>query len=223
VLFPLVARRSFPAVAAHIRARGEPARIRAYQATILNWLLHLVALLALWLLTGRPWGTLGLQAAAAEAWLAGAGMGMLLLAVLHARARLGFMRSLDRRSLEASLGDFAELLPRSRREECWFRLVSLNAGVTEELIFRGYLYWYLLALTNPEWAALGTIAVFTAAHLYQGGRQLPGIAAMAAFFIVLYLVSGSIWLPIVLHAAVDMLQGSQLRRIMARESVGDSG
>lgn len=203
-------------MAAHIRARGEPARIRAYQATILNWLVHLVVLLALWLLAGRPWSALGIRVPAAEAWLAGAGMGVLLLAVLHARARFGLLRSLDRSSLEASLGDFAELLPRSHREERWFRLVSLNAGITEELIFRGFLYWYLVELTNPGWAALGTIAVFTAAHLYQGVRQLPGIAAMSAFFIVLYLVGDAIWLPIVLHAVVDMLQGRQLRQVMAR-------
>jgi len=60
----------------------------------------------------------------------------------------------------------------------------------------------------PLWAAaLVSTVGFGLAHAYQGLSQLPKITLVGGVFAGLYLLSGSIWLPMLLHAAVDILQG----------------
>ncbi len=216
LVYPFVAWRNFPALVERIRAGGEPLRVRAYQATVLTWLLHLALLLGLWLFTRREWEALGLRGAAPGDTLAGLVLGGLLLGAFAAYAWRQRAVRATRSELEQSSGPVAVFLPRTAREERWFRIMSLNAGVTEELLFRAYLYWYLLHWLGPGLAAAGTVLAFTAGHLYQGLRQLPGIALMGTFFIVLYLVSDSILLPIVVHALVDVVQGRMLAGLLRR-------
>jgi membrane protease YdiL (CAAX protease family) len=54
---------------------------------------------------------------------------------------------------------------------------------------------------------------FGLAHSYQGlgGIMRTGLVGLA--FGALFVFSGSIWLPIVGHILVDVLQGRQLREI----------
>lgn len=216
IVFPLLARRSFPAVAARIRAGGEGERLRAYRHTVITWLLHLSIVLVLWVAAGRSWEALGLRASAWPELLVGGLLGTLLLAGLHIVHTRRVRRREDRASVERALGDLAELLPRSAAEQRMFRIVSINAGLSEELLYRGYLLWYLTQFSVIEVAAPVAMLVFTLAHLYQGLRMLPGIALMSAFFVMLYLVSGSLLLPIIFHAAVDMLQGYHLAPLLRR-------
>ena len=54
---------------------------------------------------------------------------------------------------------------------------------------------------------------FGLGHSYQGagGMLKTGLAGVA--FGVLFVISGSIWLPIIAHALLDWLQGRQIREI----------
>jgi membrane protease YdiL (CAAX protease family) len=98
-------------------------------------------------------------------------------------------------------------LPRTASERSAFTFLGLTAGVTEEVIYRGYLIW-AFSLIMPQWgAALLALVAFTSMHAYQGPRGILPVAMAGAFLTVLYLLTGSLWPGIALHAWLDIVNG----------------
>jgi uncharacterized protein len=64
-----------------------------------------------------------------------------------------------------------------------------------------------------------SVVVFALAHLYQGWRGMIGVTAITVVFTVLYVRSGSLLLPVVLHVVTD-LRGLLLVPDGARSSAG---
>jgi len=93
-----------------------------------------------------------------------------------------------------------------------FALVSALAGaVLEETLFRGYLF-RLAAGLGGNWTALAvTSALFGLAHLGNRGATLASSAAIAIEAGILlgaaYAASGSLWLPIGIHAGWNLAEG----------------
>ena len=88
--------------------------------------------------------------------------------------------------------------------------------MVEETLWRGFLFWYL-GQSMPIWVAAIISAVgFGLAHGYQGLANVPRVAFVGAVFSGLYLLTGSLWLSIILHAAVDLLQGRMAYDVMRR-------
>ena len=99
------------------------------------------------------------------------------------------------------------LTPSTPAELQRFSWLGVTAGIVEELIFRGYLVWYFASFA-PLWAAIVITAIaFGIGHLYQGLGGVLKTAVAGVLFGALYWFSGSIWLPMFLHAAIDVLQG----------------
>jgi membrane protease YdiL (CAAX protease family) len=95
-------------------------------------------------------------------------------------------------------------------------LLSITAGIVEETLWRGFLFWYL-GQFMPLWAAAIISAVgFGLAHSYQGLANVPRVAIVGAVFSGLYLLTGSLWLPIILHIAVDLLQGRMVFEVLRK-------
>jgi hypothetical protein len=104
---------------------------------------------------------------------------------------------------------FRYFLPVSTVERRWFLIISLNAGISEEILFRGYLLQFLsgrlmggisLGLTA---ALLLSSAAFGLGHLYQGAKRILLTAACGALLGMAAILSGSLLLPIIVHALVD--------------------
>jgi len=99
------------------------------------------------------------------------------------------------------------LLPISIAEQRWFAAVSIGAGISEELLYRGFFFWYCCA-TFPKlqwWHGVLICSVgFGFAHLYQGWRGMVGSTAIGFLLGMLYLETGSLLVPIVVHAAIDL-------------------
>ncbi len=76
----------------------------------------------------------------------------------------------------------------------------------EELLYRGLFVAAGVGIFGlPLWAAaLLSGVVFLVAHVYQGATALIGIAAVTALLTVLYVESGSLLLPIVVHVLLDV-------------------
>ena len=104
-----------------------------------------------------------------------------------------------------TLGDIGSMLPRNRQELRLGALLSLNAGVFEELLFRLALPTLIFGASGSALAAvIGSILFFGALHLYQGIPGIIGTSLIGAIFMVIFAVSGAIWIPIVLHALFDL-------------------
>jgi membrane protease YdiL (CAAX protease family) len=116
-----------------------------------------------------------------------------------------------------SFSDVAQYVPHTRRELNRFYGLSVTAGVVEEIVYRGFVLWYL-AQFMPLWVAVVVSSVaFGFAHSYQGaaGAIRAGLVGLA--FGIYYVATGSIWLPIIAHILLDVLQGATAYEILRRD------
>lgn len=224
-------------------AKGDSlARLRVYKrAIVFEWVSALLALLALgfdwsrltprllpidrgWLLrsvwgryTGRS--TLGGMAA-------GAALAIIGLAIAGRRGKR--RRSLARRKsppewLKKLLPDFSALIPVSLHERYLWTVVAVSAGVCEEVVFRGWLLLSLSVLPGMTGVALICAAsvLFGLAHVYQGVAGVIVTSFIGAVFCVLYVITGSLLVPIVLHILIDVrfaVQPASMNPFLAKQA-----
>lgn len=116
------------------------------------------------------------------------------------------------------------LLPRTGRERAAFTGLSMVAGAGEELAYRGYTIPLLAVVTGPFWAAVLSSAVFGVLHAYQGVIGIARTAVLGGMLAWGFLASGSLWPPVLAHAALDVLAGIFLaERLMVPAADGGVG
>ncbi|MGV9771264.1 CPBP family intramembrane glutamic endopeptidase [Streptosporangium sp. NPDC003464] len=116
---------------------------------------------------------------------------------------------------------FHHLLPHTPAERWYAAGLSVTAGVTEEIVYRGLLIavgTHAFGLSEGV-AAFGALAVFVLGHLYQGWRGMLMVTLIGFGLTSLYLRTDSLLLPILLHALID-LRGLVLTPQPRRELVG---
>jgi membrane protease YdiL (CAAX protease family) len=100
------------------------------------------------------------------------------------------------------------LLPRSLVEILLWIAVSITAGVTEELVFRGYLQQQLRALSGRmAVAVIGQGLVFGFAHSYQGWKQVVVISALGVLYGALAAWRKNLRVNMITHAFGDVWEG----------------
>lgn len=131
---------------------------------------------------------------------------ILALAALSLKSRTSDGPGL-RESLEQMLEPVAAFLPSTSRERWLFAGLSITAGICEEILFRGFLIFYLSNVFPgaPAIVAAGLSSlIFGMARLYQGVRGALTTAAFGAILAFTYLSTGSLFISIILHALVDL-------------------
>lgn len=111
-----------------------------------------------------------------------------------------------RRLEQAIAGDIAPLVPRNRAEILAVLPLAINAGLSEELFFRLALPLLITAVTGS--AAVGVVGAclaFGLTHAYQGYKGVLATTLMGAMFTSVYLSSGSLLRPMLLHAVLDVV------------------
>jgi membrane protease YdiL (CAAX protease family) len=101
----------------------------------------------------------------------------------------------------------APLLPHSANENRMFKLVSVTAGACEEILFRGFLFWYFAISVGTAVAVILSSLVFGLGHIYMSSRQVPKTAGAGMVMACLAIASGSLWPAILIHAATDWNSG----------------
>lgn len=195
--------------AAQIRAGRTELRMGLYRRIIgEEWVIAIVMLIG-WFALGRSGAVIGLTLRGGA--LAWAGYGLAAAAcvmlVMQMRSVIRNPESLTR--FRKQLGALSCILPHTPKERRTFDAVSVTAGICEEVVFRGYLIAYLMALLGaPFWvAAVLSSLVFGFAHVYQGPLGIPRTAAVGGMLALLYGLTGSLWAPMVLHAVMDITSG----------------
>ena len=99
------------------------------------------------------------------------------------------------------------LLPRSTGERRLFTVVGVTAGVCEEWLYRGFFLAVVAALAGglPTGVLVVLAAVaFGLAHAYQGAVGIVTTGVLGGVMAAVYLQTGSLLLPVVLHAVIDL-------------------
>lgn len=97
------------------------------------------------------------------------------------------------------------LAPHTRSERRLALGVAVTAGICEELLYRGFLVALGVGFGLPWWAAaVLSCVLFALAHAYQGWWGLVGPGLLGVLYMVLYLGTGSLVVPIVAHILIDV-------------------
>jgi membrane protease YdiL (CAAX protease family) len=99
------------------------------------------------------------------------------------------------------------LLPRTPGERRLFTAVGVTAGVCEEWLYRGFFLAVVAALAGgmPTGALVVVAAVaFGLAHAYQGPAGVLTTGVLGGVMAAVYLQTGSLLLPVLLHALIDL-------------------
>jgi uncharacterized protein len=188
---------------------GDPlARIKLYRVIVADQVISTGVLLWIWLSGGISGARLGLGAP--RSWWLSAGLALALGGFLVWRSIR--LRPKAEKIREKLKGRAEALIPATFAEGRWFAAVSVGAGISEELIFRGFLFYYLsfwFPHVNSLECVLITSVFFGVGHLYQGWKGVLSTGLAGLILAVFYVLSGNLLLPMVVHAVVD-LQGAFL-------------
>lgn len=115
-------------------------------------------------------------------------------------------KSREKAAQPVVLGDVEALLPRNVAEMAHTALLSLNAGLSEELFFRLFLPLLLVLTIGSAEAALVVAAlIFGLVHYYQGWVGVAATTVMGAVLSAIYLWTGNIWIAVAAHAGLDLV------------------
>ena len=208
ILNPLYGWWSFPRWQRAL-AEGRTSRFSVYKEVLITQWTATAGLALLWWMAGRNVGALGLGFEdTSGAWLAVIvavlGTAAMAVQVLAVRSSASL-----RQQVLSQLESVVSMTPHTRRELGWFAAVSVTAGICEELLYRGFLFWWLgaeMGLGTVGAAVISTVA-FGLAHAYQGWGGVFKTGIIGGAMMGLRLLAGSIWPGVVLHAVVDLLGG----------------
>ena len=198
-----------------LNADPSASRIARYLRTMARGWASADAVVAIWIVLHRSFAALGLgwpPGPAGKAGLALIALAALAVAILVANAprlvtpaRYPVLREQMRH---------IKILPRSTPEMLVFLGVSVTAGVWEELIYRGFLIWFLLPYAGLIGAVALSSIVFGLGHLYQGWRGVLSTATLGLVFALGFVFSQSLWWVMAAHALVDLYGGTMAWRVL---------
>jgi CAAX protease family protein len=189
--------------------RGDSAigLTHSYVTTIVTmWLLALVSAIlvpasALWMPPPGLAASTNLDVVPSVA-LVGVTVGMLIGLLVPV-----FLGRLKPQALARQMEPIRFLLPVTTSQRWLFVLVCLTAGIAEEWIYRGFVLHFLVAelpQLNAWLLVVVAAAMFGIAHAYQGKTGTILTSVLGLLFTLLYIGSGNLLLPMVLHTLIDL-------------------
>jgi membrane protease YdiL (CAAX protease family) len=184
-------------------ATALPNRLRHFQKTVFE----LAAFAALSLLVARvQWISLFPRSLPSPG-AALAGLAMYVAAVLYMRPN--WRRAVERRARVVHL-----FMPSNAVERAWWLAVSVLAGISEEITWRGVQIALTAVLTGGFWtAALLSSLSFAMVHIVQGWKSAAIIVLFGLGFSALVWLSGSLYVAMAVHIAYDITAGITYGRL----------
>lgn len=111
------------------------------------------------------------------------------------------------RNMQRQLERARALLPTNTGERRLFALLAVTAGICEELLYRGFLGWYLTTVVpGVSLLLVGILSgvIFGLAHAYQGKGGALATGAFGAALYGVYWFSSSLLPAMLAHALSDL-------------------
>ena len=80
-----------------------------------------------------------------------------------------------------------------------FAMISFEAGLLEEIFFRGIMQSHILNYVAPQWAVIIAALFFGFAHIYQGASGIIGTLILGIWLGITFAVTGNLVVPIIGH------------------------
>jgi uncharacterized protein len=195
-------------------------RLSLYGSTILfQWL---IVLIVAWRCAARTVGPEELGLAAANPWQV-AWTSLALTGLLCVNQVVGF-RKITRmpEGKRGSLFAITEkIMPRTRTETVVFAALACTAGVSEEFLYRGFVFMaFVRMIVNygppTAIAAILSSAWFSLAHIYQGRRGIITTFVVGMIFAVMRIWTGSLVPAVVAHIGIDLVAGLCVSRFLRK-------
>ncbi|HSM04354.1 MAG TPA: type II CAAX endopeptidase family protein [Longimicrobiales bacterium] len=197
-----------------IDAGEPPDRLRVYRRVVLLEWATFAVLLGAWGWLDRPAALLGFSAPVGTGFAVAAGITLLVSILLAVQWRAAIrMTEPARVKLRAAFGFVAHFLPQTDRELRGMLRASVTAGIVEETLYRGFAIWYVGTWIGVPAAVVLTSVAFGLGHLYQGGTGALRAGLVGLALAGLFVLSGSLWVPIAAHMLLDVLQGLMIREV----------
>lgn len=135
---------------------------------------------------------------------------LVLIAILYLVLLIKSIVSNEKLRLEVAskFEAFLELMPTNKQQVLIFTLVlSVSAGICEELIFRAYLFNHLEGQIGTIVAVLLSSLVFGLWHVYLGWQEVLRTSVMGGILCGIYIFTGNIIVPIIVHVFIDIYSG----------------
>ena len=217
IVQPIYGAYSYRRYVAKVEAGEAEDRIKLYKETIaLEWVAFAVVAGA-WTLLSRPIAELGFVTPGGSGFWGGAAALALVTAYLvYSVFAAKKMSNADKSKQIDALGKLRYIAPQNSHDYRYFISVSITAGIVEEFLYRGFAFWYL-AHFMPIWAVVVVSSVaFGLGHSYQGVSGMVRVTLIGLAFGAFYVWTGSIWLPMLAHAILDIVQGAAIVEVFRK-------
>jgi membrane protease YdiL (CAAX protease family) len=203
---------SYPRAMRAIDSGIRGARMRLYRNILLLEWGFTAAVVARWLARGRPWSVLRLCIGTPLQTTIGVAFVALAFALFWSQRRSILPRPEKYEMVRNKFKTASGLVPHTIEELRMFAAVSITAGICEEILFRGFVMWYVASWFQGGWlAAAATVAIssvlFGFAHIYLGMQHVGSTTIGGFVFAIIALGAGSLWAAIIVHAVADLSSG----------------
>ena len=198
-----------------LESHGTNKKLKGYQSTIIWSWLPVVLILLLLLFSDITLSNIGfrwinINTSALNKWIVIPFIALCLIYLFYNVYSIIILKINKKARLEASknLPEYAKtLLPITRLEKKTWVFVALTAGITEEIVYRGYLF-FAFALIFPSLSIFHVLIIstfiFGIGHIYQG-KEVVKSTILGLVFGFSYIIFDSIIPIIVLHSVQDLV------------------
>ena len=214
VVFPLLGVRDFRILLRRTSEGDANARVKFYKGIFMWHWPWTIGLLGWWLLSGNTLASIGLVPVVEGSQWVAIGIGVIVIAAQVVPLAMGSRDSDKLSAIKEQMGEIASLVPRTRSESRLFDMVSITAGVTEEILYRGLLLVTLVSLIGTWPAVVISSLIFGLGHAYQGIAGIVKTGLVGLVLALLTVSTGSLFIAIVLHTVVDLASGRTMGKAL---------
>lgn len=185
-----------------------PPKNHLYLNNLFLLFIGMLLCLTAWHANENDWNTLGFQ----KILLTPSGL-LAAGALITLYVADGVFQVISYRKNPDSFQDLEKIIPVNWKEYLSFMPLAVMAGISEEIIYRAYLFHYLVSFSPEDnWAPFLAIIItstgFSISHLYQGWVAVMKIFIIALLFGLMYWYTKSLIGVIIIHISIDLISGT---------------